>query len=109
VTSPLKPILKNEKLLEKANSLLSLTKRTQPKEKTNWKRIARKKGKQAQPTPIRAQVNISGTKRPTRLVFFEKKEGNSPSQKRLCKTQHNTSNLIPDGSAVSARQNRQEQ
>ena len=54
MASPLKPILKNEKLSEKADSLLSLTKRTQPKEKTNWKRIAREKGKQAQPTPTRA-------------------------------------------------------
>nr|POE86282.1 hypothetical protein CFP56_07087 [Quercus suber] len=109
VTSPLKPIKKNENLPEKADILLSPTKRTQPKEKNNWKRIACGKGKQAQPTPTRAQVNILGIKSPIWLDFSEEIKGNSPAQKRLCKTQHNTSNLIPDGSAVSARQHRRPQ
>ena len=90
----------------KHDTLVSAKKGTQPKEKVNWKRNAHEKGKQDQTTPTRAQVKLSGTKRPSRLDFFEETEGTRPSQKKLCVTQLNTPTLIPDGSMASARQHR---
>ena len=114
ITSLLKAKLENANPPKKLDISVSPKKGTQPREKANWKRNAREKGKQAQTTPTRAQVKLLGTKCPSRLDFSEEIEGTSPSQKKkkkkkLCVTQINTPTFIPDGSVVFARQHRRAQ
>ena len=97
ITSPLKANVETTNPSMKPGTLVSPKKGTQPREKANWKRNAREKGRQAQTTPTKAQVKLSGTKWPSRLDFFEEIEGTPPSKKTLCVTQLNTQTLIPDG------------
>ena len=86
ITSPLKANVETTNPSMKPDTLVSPKKGAQPKEKANWKRNAREKGKQAQTTPTRAQVKLSGTKRPSRLDFSEEIEGTPPFKKKLCVT-----------------------
>lgn len=79
VPSPLKANLENAIPLMKPNTLVSPKKEKQPKEKTNWKKIARENGKQAQTSPTGTQVKLSGSKQPSRLDFSKETVGNSPS------------------------------
>ena len=109
ITSPLKANVETTNPSMKPDTLVRPKKGTQPREKVNWKRYAHEKGKQDQTTPTRAQVKLSGTKRPSRLDFFEETKGTPPSQKKLCVTQLNTPTLIPDGSMASAWQHRRAQ
>ena len=109
ITSPLKANGHIPNPSMKPVTLVSPKKETQPKVKVNLKRNAREKGKQAQITPTKTQVKLSGFKHPSRLDFSKETEGTPPSKKKLCVTQLNTPTHIPDGSAVSARQHHRAQ
>jgi len=86
ITSPLKANMETTNPSMKPDTLVSPKKGTQPREKANWKRNALEKGKQAQTTPTRAQVKLSGTKRPSWLDFSEEIERTPPFKKKLCVT-----------------------
>ena len=82
ITSPLKANVETTNPSMKHDTLVSPKKGTQPREKANWKRNAREKGKQAQTPPTKAQVKLSGIKRPSQLDFSEETEGTPPSKKK---------------------------
>ena len=103
ITSPLKANVETTNPSMKPDTLVSPKKETQPREKANWKRNAREKGKQAQTPPTRAQVKLSSIKRPSRLDFFEETKRTPPFKKKLFVAQLNTPTLIPDGSTMSER------
>ena len=62
ITSSLKANVETTNPYMKPVTLVRPLNGTQPREKANWKINAHEKGKQAQTTPTRAQVKLSGTK-----------------------------------------------
>ena len=102
VNSPIKVSFNNPISPQKSNPI---TKPTQQKGKPKLKRIARERGGQAHGEQ---QANLSGSKRPGKLVFSDDFDEAQPL-KKLCKMLPQKSEPSLALSAVAAKQHRRAQ